>query len=95
MDNAIALVVLVFLLLRGLPLLLTIIPTSSARRLRIKLARYQALLDVGVGTLMAGFVGALVWYQAWVPAVILAAISLPAWASVWSGLRTLARTADR
>ncbi len=94
MDNALALGLIVLLLLRGLPLLLAIVPARTARRLQIQLMRYQALLDVGGGTLMAALVGILIWKHAWLLAALLAIISLPVWVGLWAGLRTLARTAN-
>ncbi len=95
MDNALALGLLVLLLLRGLPLLLMLVPAAPARRLRARLERYRALLDIAGGTLMAILVGALIWQRAWLPAAILGTISLPSWSGLWAGLQTLARSSSR
>ena len=92
MDNLLALALTITLLLRGLPYLLRRLPPPLYRRLYHRLVRFWALLDVGVGTLMAGLVGALVWQRAWLLALLLGLISVPSWAGLVAGLRTLART---
>ena len=92
MDNLLALGLAIVLLLRGLPYLLARFAPPLARRLRIRIARFQALLDIAIGTLMAILVGLLLWNRASLLAAALGAISVPSWMGLLAGLRTLART---
>jgi Tfp pilus assembly protein PilN len=92
MDNWLALGLTIALVLRSLPYLLGLLSPWLRRRLDQKVARFWALLDVGIGTLMAILVGALLWNRAWLLAALLGAISLPSWNALIAGLRTLART---
>lgn len=91
MDNFLAIGLVILLLLRGIPLLLRLLAPRLARRLLGQMLRFGALLDIAGGTLMGGLVIALVWQRAWIPAVLLAAISIPTFLGLIAGFRLLAR----
>ena len=91
-DNLFALGLTILLVMRLLPFILSWLSPPLARKLRNQMARFQALLDVGGGTLMLCLVVLLLWNRAWILALLLGAISLPAFSGLISGLRTLART---
>ena len=91
-DLLLALGLTLLLVLRMLPHILMRVSPALRRLLENRLARMQALLDVGGGTLMMIFVGALIWQQAWLPAVLLGTISIPSWRGLWAGLVVLAKT---
>jgi hypothetical protein len=92
MDNIFAIGLTLLLLLRGLPFLLNWLAPRFARRLRRLLLRFQALVDIATGTMMASFVVLLLWEHQWILALLLAAISIPAFNGLIAGFRVLART---
>lgn len=92
MDTFIAIGAAVVLVLRFLPFLLGFLHPKIRRLIQRRILRFQALVDVGGGTLMVILVGLLLWQQRWVLALLLAAISLPSWRGMMDGLRILART---
>ncbi len=92
MDNVLALGLVIVLLLRVAPYLLGRLSPALRHRLRNQMLRFQALLDVAGGSLMAILVGWLIAQRAWLPAMLLAAISIPTWTGLVAGLRHLART---
>jgi hypothetical protein len=94
-DNFLAFALIIALLLRGIPFVMTYASPSFRRQMEGRLARFFALLDVAVGTLMLIFFGVLVWQRAWLAAVLLGLISLSSWRALWSGLVLLARTPPR
>ena len=91
-DLLLALGLTLMLVLRMLPYILMRVSPALRRLLENRLARMQALLDVGGGTLMMLFVGALLWQRAWLPAVLLGEISIPSWRGPWTALVVLAKT---
>jgi hypothetical protein len=92
MDTFLAAALALSLLLRGVPFVVGLMSPSMRRRMQAQTARFWALLDVGVGTLMAILVGLLVWHGPWYMAILLGLISIPTWRAMWAGLRVLART---
>ncbi len=92
MDNILALGLTISLVLRVLPYVLGWLSPSLRRIIDRRIVRFRALLDVGGGTLMAILVGILFWQRAWLPALLLGAISIPSLMGLMAGLRTLART---
>ena len=91
-DLLLALGLSILLVLRFLPYILMRVSPAMRRRFENRLARMQALLDVGGGTLMVIFVGVLLWQRAWLPALLLGTISIPSWRGLWTGLVVLAKT---
>ncbi len=93
MDNLFAIALTLLLLLRGLPFLLKWLAPRLARRLHLLLLRFQALVDIAAGTMMAAFVGLLLWDRHWILAALLAGISVPTFTGLIAGFRFLARSA--
>jgi hypothetical protein len=92
MDNIFAIGLILLLLLRGMPFLLNWLAPRFARRLHRLLLRFQALVDIATGTMMLGFVVLLLWQREWILALLLAAISIPAFNGLIAGFRVLARS---
>lgn len=91
-DLLLALGLTVLLVLRVLPYVLMKVSPTMRRRFENRMARMQALLDVGGGTLMLIFIGILVWQRAWLAAGLLGVISIPSLRGFWTGLVILATT---
>ena len=92
MDNIFALGAAVVLVMRFLPFILGLLHPNVRLFLQRRMIRFQALVDVGGGTLMVILIGLLLFQQRWVLAVMLGAISIPSLYGMMSGLRTLVRT---
>ncbi len=92
MDNYIAIGAAVVLVLRFLPLVLGLLHPDLRRIIQQRMMRFQALVDVGGGTLMVILIGLLLFQQRWVLAMMLGAISIPSLYGMMNGLRILART---
>jgi hypothetical protein len=92
MSKILALGLAISLIVRIGPALLLWLAPPLRRRLEDRISRIWALLDVGIGTLLAILVGLLIWRQEWLFAVLLGLISLPSWRALWAGLVVLART---
>ncbi len=91
MDNIIALVLTLLLVLRALPYILPYLSPALARRVRVRIGRFQALIDIAAGTLMFGLVVILLIREAWLLATILALIGIPTFKALGAGFRYLAR----
>lgn len=92
MDSIFAIGAAIVLVMRFLPFILGLLGPNVRRFLQNRMVRFQALVDVGGGTLMLILVGLLLFQQRWILAVLLAAISIPSWYGMMHGLRILART---
>ena len=95
MDNSFATGLILLLLLRGMPFLLDWLAPRFARRLRRFLLRFQAFVDIAIGTMMVSFVALLVWEREWILALLLAAISIPAFNGLIAGFRVLVRSTNQ
>jgi hypothetical protein len=91
-DLLLALGLTLLLVLRILPHILMRVSPAMRRHFENRIARMQALLDVGGGTLMIIFIGILIWQRAWVAALLLGLISIPSLRGFWTGLVVLAKT---
>ncbi len=92
MDTIIAIGATVVLLLRFLPFVLGLLHPNVRAFIQRRMVRFQALVDVGGGTLMVILIGLLLAQQRWVLALMLGAISIPSLYGMMNGLRILART---
>lgn len=92
MDNIIALGAAIVLVMRFLPLILGLLHPNVRVFLQQRMARFQALVDVGGGTLMIILIGLLLFQQRWLLAIALGAISIPSLYGMMNGLRILVRT---
>jgi hypothetical protein len=91
-DLLLALGLTILLVLRILPYILMRVSPAMRRRFENRIARMQALLDVGGGTLMIIFISILIWQRAWLAALLLGVISIPSLRGFWTGLVVLAKT---
>ncbi len=91
MDNLFALGALILLVARLLPYALAYMSPRMARRIFAQLQRFQALLDIGIGTLMVILVVLLLIQRSWILAGALAIISFPTFRGLITGFRTLVR----